>query len=296
MKAFTPALRKPQTRDCAVYTTGGSSNSGRRICSSKLITPPPAHARTVVLKFGTGILTEPGSVHLDAGQFISLTRAVASIQSSGTRCIVVSSGAVGAGLAAFELNSRPTETAMLQACAAVGQGRLMHRYSELFDKHGYAVAQLLVTSADFQRDSRRALFGATLTQLLELPNVIPVINENDSVATEELRFGDNDALSADVASLVGADTLILFTSVDGLADASGELIPEVTDIDEALSHVRSETGHLSVGGMASKLEAVRKATASGVETLIANGRNLSQIDALLSGGGVATRFRSSKNS
>ena len=201
---------------------------------------------------------------------------------------------MGAGLTAFGLDSRPTKTAMLQACAAVGQGRLMQRYSELFGKHGFSVAQLLVTSADFQRDSRRALFGATLSQLLDLPNVIPVINENDSVATEELRFGDNDALSADVATLVGADTLILFTAVDGLADASGDLIPEVVDIDDALHHVRSETGHLSVGGMASKLEAVRKATSSGVETLIANGRNPSQIADLLSGGGIATRFKASR--
>ncbi len=263
-------------------------------CPSKLITHSTNPARTVVLKFGTGILTKPGSVHLDAQQFSDLTQAVASVQSDGTRCIVVSSGAVGAGLAAFNLNSRPTETAMLQACAAVGQGLLMHRYSELFEKHDYAVAQLLVTSADFQQNSRRALFGATLTQLLDLPNVIPVINENDSVATEELRFGDNDALSADVAALAKADTLILFTAVDGLANSSGDLIPEVTDIDDALQHVRSETGHLSVGGMASKLEAVRKATASGVETIIANGRNPSQLSALLSGGGIATRFKASE--
>ncbi len=251
---------------------------------------PSSPQQTIVLKFGTGILTLPDSPLLDDAQFDALTAAVAAVYEAGHRPIVVSSGAVGAGLEAFGLAERPDDTAMLQACAAVGQARLMHRYETLFRKFGLNVAQLLVTNADFQTDKRRSNFRHTLLTLLRLPRIIPIINENDSVATEELRFGDNDALSAGVAELAAVNQLILLTSTDGLSDANGTLVPSVGSIDEALGHVRAETGKFSVGGMRTKLEAVRHATEAGVTTVIASGRNAAQIPELVAGGGTGTRF------
>ncbi|CAN5210664.1 hypothetical protein BH23VER1_BH23VER1_32500 [soil metagenome] len=251
--------------------------------------PPPLH-QTIVFKFGTGILTLPDSPLLDEGQFDALTAAVAAVHQAGHRPVIVSSGAVGAGLMAFGLCERPTDTGMLQACAAVGQARLMHRYENLFRRFGLNVAQLLVTNADFQTETRRNNFRHTLVTLLGLPDVIPIINENDSVATEELRFGDNDALSAGVAELAAVNQLILLTSADGLYDASGALVGSVAHIDEAFAHVRAETGRFSVGGMRTKLEAVRHAMEAGVTTVIANGRNPAQIPDLVSGGGLGTRF------
>jgi glutamate 5-kinase len=251
---------------------------------------PSQTQQTIVLKFGTGILTLPDSPLLDDAQFDALTAAVATVYEAGHRPVIVSSGAVGAGLEAFGLDERPDGTAMLQACAAVGQARLMHRYETLFRRFGLNVAQLLVTNADFQTDKRRSNFRHTLLTLLELPKIIPIINENDSVATEELRFGDNDALSAGVAELAAVDQLIILTSTDGLYDASGAQVESVTSIDDALGHVRAETGKFSVGGMRTKLEAVRQATEAGVSTIIASGRNADQIPDLVAGSGVGTRF------
>lgn len=247
-------------------------------------------AKRIVIKFGSGILTREGSVQLDDAQFASLTTAVAELQTAGHQAIIVSSGAVAAGLKAFALHSRPTATGLLQACAAVGQSRLMHFYEALFRQHDLHVAQLLVTNADFQTDSRRAKFNTTLENLLQQPNIVPIINENDSVATEELLFGDNDSLSADVAVLTNADLLILLTSVDGLADHHGNLVTSVDNVESVTHLIREETGQLSVGGMQTKLEAVRKSTAAHIETIIANGRNPSQINQLVAGHGTGTRF------
>jgi glutamate 5-kinase len=191
---------------------------------------------------------------------------------------------------AFGLTERPRDTVTLQACAAVGQSRLMHFYETLFRQFGLDVAQLLVTNADFRTEPRRARFRDTLLRLLEFPRVVPIINENDSVATEELLFGDNDALSAGVAELAGAGLLVLLTSVDGIEDSEGKVVPRVNGVDDVAHLVRDESGALSVGGMRTKLEAVRKATAAGIETVIANGRKPEQLADLVRGGGVGTRF------
>ncbi len=246
-------------------------------------------SRRIVIKFGSGILTKSSGVGLDTEQFETLVHAISGLRAAGHQVIVVSSGAVAAGTMAFGMTTRPTDTATLQACAAVGQTRLMRLYESMFREHGLLVAQLLLTFDDFAQPARRANLENTLNRLQDFPNVVPIINENDSVATEELKVGDNDQLSASVAVIARADLLILLTAVDGL-EANGEVLRQVDDIESVLSHVRDEKGRLSVGGMATKLKAVKTAVEAGIETLIANGRNPLQMVQLAAGGGVCTRF------
>ncbi len=216
-------------------------------------------AQRIVLKFGSGILTRPKGNALDEGQFRKLAEAVAGLVKNGAQCIIVSSGAVAAGMPVLGIEERPTDLTTRQACAAAGQSRLMGLYSEKFGAHGIEVAQLLLTHGDLDSRMRRQNAGNTLERLLERGNVVPVVNENDSVAVEELRFGDNDHLSAEVAMLARAKLLIILTSVDGLMDSSGKVLPLVRDIEAVAGLVREDKGKLSVGGMVTKLEAVRLA-------------------------------------
>lgn len=225
----------------------------------------------IVLKFGSGILATPRGTNLDQRQFARLTKEVASLVEAGNEVIVVSSAAVAAGLGALGLNERPEELAARQACAAVGQGRLMATYTEHFAKHGLTVAQILLTHGDLDSRIAYANVRNTLARLLA-NRVVPIINENDTVAVEELKFGDNDRLSAEVAILAEADLLVLLTSVDGLLDADGKTIPRVEDLAEVQKFVRDEKGRLSVGGMSSKLQAVQASVDAGIHTVIASGR------------------------
>ena len=243
----------------------------------------------IVVKFGTGILTQPEANTLDHLQIQRLSAEVASLVHNGYECLVVSSGAVGAGLMTLGLPERPRDLAGIQACAAVGQSKLMHFYEVAFAEHGLHVAQLLLTYGDL--DSRTCYANAvnTVARLLSSGKVVPIINENDSVAVEELRFGDNDRLSAEVAMLAQADLLILLTSADGLMNG-GEVIPEVRDIDAAAEFVLPTKGKLSVGGMASKLQAVKIAVDAGIPTVIASGRAPGVIDSIIAGRPVGTRF------
>ncbi len=248
-------------------------------------------SRRIVVKFGSGILAHPSGFGLDEEQFERLVYAVSGLRSAGHEVLIVSSGAVAAGGMAFGMVRRPEDTATLQACAAVGQTRLMQRYESLFSRHGLLVAQLLLTNEDLQQPTRRENLQNTLQRLLSFKNVVPIINENDSVATEELKVGDNDRLSAGVAQLAQADVLILLTSVDGLLDSEGRLIEEIADLDNALGHVRDEKGAHSVGGMASKLGSAAAAVKAGVEVVIANGRKPEQLIDVANGGGRGTRLR-----
>lgn len=246
----------------------------------------------IVLKFGSGILTKINRPEPDPVQLRKLIEAVALLKQAGHQCVVVSSGAVASGLKPLGLDARPTDMTTLQACAAVGQTQLMHAYESLLRDHNLSIAQLLLTHGDLENEERGGRVKATLERLLEFPRVVPVINENDSVAVEELRYGDNDKLSSRVARLWSADVLLLLTSVPGLMEGdSKEPIPEVLDVETVLSHVRDEKGSLSVGGMASKLKAVQDAVSGGVECIIASGRHAEQIPALVRGEGVCTRFR-----
>ncbi len=245
--------------------------------------------KRIVLKFGTGILTQPEASTLDRGQIKRLSSEVAAVVQGGVECILVSSGAVGAGLMTLGLSERPGDLAGVQACAAVGQCKLMQLYETEFAEHGLHVAQLLLTHGDLDSRIRRANATNTLDRLLCDRRVVPVINENDSVAVEELRFGDNDRLSAEVAMLAEADMLILLTTADGLLNGS-EVVPEVRDIDAVLEYAQPTKGKLSMGGMASKLQAVKSAVGVGILTVIASGRQPGVIEAILAGKNVGTRF------
>ena len=246
----------------------------------------------VVIKFGSGILTQPDGMALDNNQIESLLCAVAGAYHSGKQPIIVSSGAAAAGMMEFGFEKRPEDLSTLQACCAVGQTRLMQLYSEILQRFELNVAQLLLANEDFSTPGRRDNVLNTITKLISLGGVIPVINENDSVAVEELKFGDNDTLSAHLACLVEASLLILLTGVDGLKDNEGAIVGEVESIDDVTCHVRPDTGKFSVGGMATKLEAARVATVAGIPTVIANGNNPGQLQELIDGSGTGTRFHS----
>jgi glutamate 5-kinase len=246
--------------------------------------------RRILLKFGSGILTRPRANALDAKQFERLTADVAQLVRDGCECIIVSSGAVAAGMRVVGLKERPPDLTTGQACAAVGQSKLMHLYAAMFAKHKLNVAQLLLTHSDLDSRTRYQNAKNTLRRLLECKDVVPVINENDSVAVEELRFGDNDRLSAEVAVLAEAELLIMLTSVDGVMNHAGKRIPMIADVAEAARFVRKEKSRFSVGGMVSKLEAVKLAIAAGIPTVIANGRRAGIISRITAGERVGTLF------
>lgn len=248
-------------------------------------------APRLVLKFGSGILTNPGGNNLDRRQFARLSAEVAALVRAGHECLIVSSGAVAAGMSALGLPERPKDLAARQACAAVGQSRLMELYAKMFARHRLHVAQLLLTHSDLDSRTRHDNARNTLAQLFSRRNVVPIINENDSVAVEELNFGDNDRLSAEVALLVGAQRLFLLTSVDGVLDPEGHVVPEVRDIKTANGLVRPEKGRLSVGGMTTKLQAAAIASDGGVRVQILNGRKPGLLRAALDGKKVGTVFR-----
>ena len=245
-----------------------------------------------VIKVGTGVLTKSDDGTLDCAALVYLISAIAELVNAGHGCLLVSSGAVGSGVSAFGLAEYPRDTATRQACAAVGQARLLQTYSSLFANFNVTIAQVLLTAADLGTSERAGYVSDTLNRLLSEPRILPIINENDSVAVEELKFGDNDMLSVRVAKLIGAKRVILLTSVDGLLDAeTGQIIPDVADIDQVLSHVRDEKGRFSMGGMASKLSAVKFAVDAGIETHIAHGRHPDRLAGIVAGKGISTRFK-----
>lgn len=246
--------------------------------------------KRIVLKFGSGILANARGSSLDDRQFRRLCAEVAGLVKVGHECVVVSSGAVAAGLGVLGLKNRPEDLAARQACAAIGQSKLMQSYAAHFGAHGLNVAQLLLTYSDLDSRTSYQNVRNTLAHIFERKTVVPIINENDSVAVEELRFGDNDKLSAEVAVLVEADILILLTSVDGLLDRAGKIVRVVDDIERVAGFARNEKGKFSVGGMVSKLQAVKVAVEAGISTFIAGGRQAGRIPAIAAGKAVGTRF------
>ncbi len=247
----------------------------------------------IVIKLGTGLLTRTRGDALDLAQFRRLTAEISALQRVGHECLVVTSGAVGAGMMVLGVKDRSAGLPTVQACAAIGQSRLMRVYETHFARHGLAVAQLLLTHQDLDSRTRYANAQNTLARLLEHRGVVPIINENDSVAVEELRFGDNDRLSAEVAILAGADLLVILTSAEGLtreSDGRGEPIAVVADIDEVAHLASDERGALSVGGMATKLQAVKRSVEAGIPAVIANGRTPGVLARIVAGEAAGTRF------
>lgn len=258
----------------------------------------PAGTRRVI-KVGTSLLR--GSPERPTAAVIAdLAASLNRQQRRGDRLVLVTSGAVGLGCEVLGLAKRPTELEALQAAAAVGQGRLMALYQDAFAVRGLSVAQVLLTRGDLASRRRYQRACRTLEQLLAW-GVVPVVNENDTLATDELRFGDNDTLSALVAVAVGADELILLTDVDSLysgdprTDAEARAIPEVRDLAELerLSGVASGGGQWGTGGMTTKLRAARIATSSGIRVRLADGRDPAVLEALFAGERVGTVFQPS---
>lgn len=230
----------------------------------------------VVVKLGTGVLTD-SSKQPDPAQMEQLVAQMAALRAAGKEIVVVTSGAVGAGMGALGLKKRPTDLSELQACAAVGQSRLMATYDTLFGKAGLRVAQVLLTHDDLADRERHLNARNTLVSLLSRPNVVPIINENDAVSVTELKFGDNDRLSALVATLLPADLLIILTTVDGVIENYGKpnarTLALVESVDSALEKMAGgTTSETAVGGMKTKIEAAKIVIRSGIPLVIASGR------------------------
>ncbi|WP_042939126.1 glutamate 5-kinase [Rhodococcus sp. AW25M09] len=231
-----------------------------------------ADAKRIVVKIGSSALTSLDT-GLDLGRLDLLADAIESRMRSGTDVVVVSSGAIGAGMAPLGLTRRPHDLATKQAAASVGQLALVNAWSSSFHRYGRTVGQVLLTAEDIARRTNHRNAQRTLDRLRSL-GAVAIVNENDTVATAEIRFGDNDRLAALVAHLVGADALFLLSDVDGLYDGdprkgSATLIPEVTSPEDLDGVVAGSGGALGTGGMASKLSAARLAADAGVPVLLA---------------------------
>ncbi|MDX3187950.1 glutamate 5-kinase [Streptomyces sp. MN03-5084-2B] len=232
-----------------------------------------AAARRLVVKVGSSALTTAGS-GLDAARLDALVDAIAERVARETQIVLVSSGAIGAGLAPLSLGKRPRDLATQQAAASVGQLALAHAYAESFGRYSLTVGQVLLTSDDVVRRSHYRNAQRTFSRLLAL-GAVPVVNENDTVATEEIRFGDNDRLAALVAHLIGADALVLLSDVDGLYDgdprggATRKLTEVLSESDVDGISVGMSSSGLGTGGMVSKLAAARTAAGAGIPVLLA---------------------------
>lgn len=251
-------------------------------------------AQTIVIKIGTNVLARDDDT-LDVQRIHHLAAQVHAIRTTGRKVAIVSSGAVSAGIGLLGLRSRPTDLSHLQAAAAAGQAHLIRVYDECLREHGIHAAQVLLTANDFKNRPRYLNVRNTLGTLFEY-GLIPVINENDTVSVEEIKFGDNDQLAAMVANLLQSSLLIILSNVDGLYDGppsldNSRLISTVTEWDDQLySLAASEQSRRGTGGMHSKLAAVRTATAVGENVIIANGRQPDVLTRLMAAEELGTLF------
>ncbi len=254
--------------------------------------------KRLVIKIGTNLLT---GKHAFEGQILEqVVKEVCALkQERGMDIVIVSSGAVGCGMQALSLQKRPLVLPEKQAVAAVGQSRLMHYYETLFRTYGdkLTTAQVLLTRSDLDARHNYLNVRNTLNTLFAMGNVIPIVNENDSTATEELRFGDNDTLAAKIAAKINANLLLILTDVDGLydknpqEDASAQLIRDIERITPEIEAAAGDAGSIaSTGGMRTKIEAARIATAAGVDCVVCSGYQERAIHRVLSGEAVRTRF------
>lgn len=258
--------------------------------------------KRIVVKIGSSSLThaETGSLNLDKME--RLVRILTDLRNQGKDVILVTSGAIAVGRKALGLKERPKERSIKQACAAVGQASLMMVYQKLFAEYNQTAAQILMTKYTMINDISRTNAKNTFEELFKM-GVIPIVNENDTVSTEELDldFGDNDTLSAIVAALVGSDLLILLSDIDGLytddphKNIDAKLISCVPELNEDFYNMaKSSTNHVGTGGMITKLSAAEIATASGADMVITNGENVRNIYHIIEGKEVGTLFQSHK--
>ena len=249
----------------------------------------------IVVKIGTSTLAH-ATGHLNIRRVEQLCKVLSDIKNAGHEVILVSSGAIGMGVGKLGLRERPRDIPSKQAAAAVGQCELMYTYDKLFGEYHHTVAQLLITGDDTKNEKRHQNFTNTLNRLLEL-GALPIINENDTVATEEIVIGDNDTLAAIVAESVGADKLILLSDIDGLytadprVDPEAKLIHQVSVLDDTILALAGVSGSSQgTGGMITKLQAAQICMDCGCTMVIANGNDPDNLYAILDGRDVGTTF------
>ena len=249
----------------------------------------------IVIKIGTSTLTH-ASGHLNIRRVEALCKTISDIRNAGHEVILVSSGAIGMGVSKLGLERRPDDMPTKQAAAAVGQCELMYIYDKLFGEYHHTVSQLLITGDDTRNPERHRNFTNTLERLLEL-GALPIINENDTVATDEIVIGDNDTLAAIVAKSIGAELLILLSDIDGLytadprRDPDAVLLREVTEISDEIRALAGVSGTaLGTGGMVTKLQAAEICLGCGCTMVIANGENTEILYDIIDGKAVGTRF------
>lgn len=249
----------------------------------------------IVVKVGTSTLAHPTG-RLNIQRVEELVKVLSDLKNAGHEMVLVSSGAIGMGVGKLMLPVRPTDMETKQAAAAVGQCELMYTYDKLFTEYNHTVAQILLTGDDIEHVNRRTNFENTMMRLLEL-GALPIINENDSISTEEIEIGDNDRLGAIVARSIKADLLILLTDIDGLytadphKDPNGKLIPLVEELTWDIMQLAGGAGtKQGTGGMMTKLLAAKIATEAGVEMVIANGQKPRILYQIVDGEQVGTKF------
>ena len=249
----------------------------------------------VVIKVGTSTLTHKNG-HINIRRIENLCKAISDLKNSGLEIIFVSSGAIAMGLGKLGLKEKPQDIPSKQACAAIGQCELMYFYDKLFQEYNHTIAQILMTGADFENPERHENFTNTLDRLLEF-GVLPIINENDTIATAEIKVGDNDTLSAITAVGASADLLIILSDIDGLYTADprkvsdATLIPIVTEINDEIKTKAGTAGtSRGTGGMITKLHAAQICMDAGIDMVIANGSNPNVLYDIFEGKSIGTRF------
>ena len=249
----------------------------------------------IVVKVGTSTLAH-ATGRLNIRHVEELVKVLSDLKNAGHEVILVSSGAIGMGVGKLNLPGRPADMPTKQAAAAVGQCELMYTYDKLFSQYNHTVAQILLTGEDVDQADRKQNFENTMARLLEL-GALPVINENDSIATDEIKVGDNDTLGAIVACAVEADLLVLLSDIEGLytadprKDPDARLIPVVEAVTPEIEALAGEKGsELAVGGMATKLRAAKLVTAAGCDMIITNGEHPERLYDIAEGRPVGTRF------
>lgn len=254
----------------------------------------------IVVKVGTSTLAHPTGM-LNIRRVEELCKVLSDLKNAGHEIVLVSSGAIGMGVGKLTLRESPKDMPTKQAAAAVGQCELMYTYDKLFSEYHHTVAQILLTGSDVRDEKRKENFHNTLFRLLDL-GAIPVINENDTVATEEIGIGDNDNLGAIVAVSAKADLLVLLSDIDGLytadprSDKNATLISEINEITPEIYALAGGSGSaLGTGGMSTKLNAAETANEAGIDMVIANGASPDILYKIVDGVPVGTRFSGRKN-
>lgn len=257
--------------------------------------------KRIVVKIGTSTLTHEGTGELDLIKMERLVRILTDLNNQGKEVVLVSSGAIAVGRKSIGLSEKPKELSLRQACASVGQAKLMMVYQKLFAEYNQMTSQILITKYTMVNDRNRKNAQNTFRELLRL-KVIPVVNENDTVSTEEIEFGDNDSLSAIVAALIGADLLILMSDIDGLytddprCNENAEFIDTVEVITKELEQMgKGAATDCGTGGMATKISAARIANDAGTDMVIANGDDIYNISRVIEGRPIGTLFKAHKD-